>query len=101
MSEKDNSVLPLSFEIERQARIKRSLVIEACVRGTVRAFAEWLRSLVLRSPSWRVAQPLSAAFAVTFANSSSSTIVCWRTSASPPTGALSSTARSLQSTRKS
>jgi uncharacterized protein YjiS (DUF1127 family) len=49
MSEKDNSVPPLSFEIERQARIKRSLVIQACVRGTVRAFAEWLRSLVLRS----------------------------------------------------
>ena len=48
MSEKDNSVPPLSFEIERQARIKRSLVIQACVRGTVCAFAEWLRSLVLR-----------------------------------------------------
>ena len=48
MSEKGNSVPPLSFEIERQARIKRSLVIQACVRGTVRAFAEWLRSLVLR-----------------------------------------------------
>jgi len=28
MSEKDNSVPPLSFEIERQARIKRSLVIQ-------------------------------------------------------------------------
>jgi hypothetical protein len=27
MSEKDNSVPPLSFEIERQARIKRSFVI--------------------------------------------------------------------------
>jgi uncharacterized protein YjiS (DUF1127 family) len=49
MSEKDSSVPPLSFEIERQARIKRILVIQACVRGTVRAFAEWLRSLVLRS----------------------------------------------------
>ena len=49
MSEKGNSVPPLSFEIERQARIKRILVIQACVRGTVRAFAEWLRSLVLRS----------------------------------------------------
>jgi uncharacterized protein DUF1127 len=49
MSEKDNSVPPFSFEIERQARIKRSLVIQACVRGTVRAFAEWLRSLVLQS----------------------------------------------------
>jgi uncharacterized protein YjiS (DUF1127 family) len=50
MSKKDNSVpLFLSFEIERQARIKRSLVIQSCVRGTVRAFAEWLRILVLRS----------------------------------------------------
>jgi uncharacterized protein YjiS (DUF1127 family) len=47
MSEKDNSVLPLSFEIERQARIKRSLVIQACVRGTVCAFAEWLRGTQL------------------------------------------------------
>ena len=49
MSEKDDSVPPLSFEIERQTRIKRILVIRACVRGTVRAFAEWLRSRVLRS----------------------------------------------------
>ena len=49
MSEKDNSVPLLPFEIERQARIKRSLVIQACVRGIVRAFAEWSRSLVLRS----------------------------------------------------
>jgi uncharacterized protein YjiS (DUF1127 family) len=49
MSEKDNSVPPLSFEIERQARIKRRLVIQACVRGIMRAFAEWVRSLMLRS----------------------------------------------------
>jgi len=49
MSEKGNSVPPLSFEIERQARIKRILVIQACVRGTARVFAEWLRSFVLRS----------------------------------------------------
>jgi uncharacterized protein YjiS (DUF1127 family) len=57
MSEKGNSVPPLSFEIERQARIKRSLVIQACVRGTVHAFAEWLRNLVLRStqPARRLA----------------------------------------------
>jgi|SRR5215831_7524014 len=48
MSEKDNSVPP-SFEIERQARIKRSLIIQACVRGIVRAFAERLRILVSRS----------------------------------------------------
>ena|SRR5215470_3083295 len=37
MSEKDNSVPPLS------------LVIRACARGIVRAFAEWFRSLLLRS----------------------------------------------------
>jgi Domain of unknown function (DUF1127) len=50
MSEKDNSVRLFSFfECERQARIKRNLVIQACVRGIVRAFAEWLRSLILRS----------------------------------------------------
>jgi hypothetical protein len=48
MSEKDNSVPLFSpFEIER-ARIKCSLVIRAYARGIVRAFAEWLRSLVLR-----------------------------------------------------
>ena len=49
MSEKDNSVPPLSFEIERQARIKRSVVIQSCVRGTIppiRAFG-W-RNCVLR-----------------------------------------------------
>src|SRR5262249_38688494 len=49
MSEKDNSVPPLSFEIERQAGIKRSLVIQSCMRGTLRAFAEWFRAFVLRS----------------------------------------------------
>lgn len=49
MSEKDNSAPLLSFEIERQARIKRSLFIQALVRGTMRAFAEWLRRLILRS----------------------------------------------------
>src|SRR5262245_43388293 len=49
MSEKDNSVPPLSFEIERQARIKRSLVIQSCVRGTMRAFTERFRTFVLRS----------------------------------------------------
>jgi hypothetical protein len=43
MSEKDNSVPSLSFEIKRRARIKRT------VHGTLRALAEWLRSLVLRS----------------------------------------------------
>ena len=49
MSEKDNSDPLLSFEIERQARIRRSLVIQVLVCGTMRAFAEWLRSLILRS----------------------------------------------------
>jgi len=48
-SEKNNSVPPLSFQIERQARIKRSLVIQGCIRGIVRALAEWLRSVILRS----------------------------------------------------
>jgi len=49
MSEKDNSLPPLPFEIEQQARIKRSLVIRACVHNIRRALAERLRSLVLRS----------------------------------------------------
>jgi Domain of unknown function (DUF1127) len=49
MSEKDNSVPPLSFEIERQARIKPSLVIRAWLIGIVRAFTEWLGLLVSRS----------------------------------------------------
>jgi len=44
MSEKDNSVPPLSFEIKQQARTRRSLVIWVWVRGTVCALAEWLRS---------------------------------------------------------
>ena len=50
MSQQDNSVPQFSScEIERQARIKRSVVIQALARGTMRAFAKWLRSLVLRS----------------------------------------------------
>jgi Domain of unknown function (DUF1127) len=50
MSQKDNSAPLFSpFEIERQARIKRSLVIQSCVRVTMRAFAEWFRTFVLRS----------------------------------------------------
>src|SRR5262245_23173250 len=50
MSEKDNSVPPFSsFEIERQARIKRSLAIRPWVRGRLGPFAGWLRDLVLRS----------------------------------------------------
>ena len=49
MSEKDNSGSLFSpLEIEQRARIKRSLVIQSCVRGTMRAFAEWFRTFVLR-----------------------------------------------------
>src|SRR5262245_65766293 len=36
------------FEREQQARIMRSLVIQACMRSTMRAFAQWLRVLALR-----------------------------------------------------
>src|SRR5262249_56324999 len=50
MSETHNCAPLFSFvECEQQARIKRSLVIEACMRGTMRAFTQWLRALVLRS----------------------------------------------------
>jgi len=49
MSEKDNSVPQLPFEIERQARIKRSIVIRVCVHNILRALAERLRIIVLRS----------------------------------------------------
>jgi hypothetical protein len=42
MSEKDNSVPLFSpFEIERQARIKRSLVIQSCVRSTRKYHGTW------------------------------------------------------------
>jgi len=40
------------FECEQQARIKRNLVIQACIRGTTRAFAQWLRVLALRGTRW-------------------------------------------------
>ena len=40
------------FECEQQARIKRNLVIQACIRGTMRAFAQWLRVLALRGTRW-------------------------------------------------
>jgi uncharacterized protein YjiS (DUF1127 family) len=53
MSETHNCVPLFSFlESERQARIRRSLVIEACMRGTMRAFAQWLRVLALRGTRW-------------------------------------------------
>ena len=47
MLQKGNSVSSFPFEIERQARIERSLVRGACVRGVMHAFARGLR--VLRS----------------------------------------------------
>jgi uncharacterized protein YjiS (DUF1127 family) len=37
---------------EQQARINRNLVIQACMRGTMRAFAQWLRVLVLCGTRW-------------------------------------------------
>lgn len=40
------------FECEQQARIKRDLVIQACTRGTMRAFAQWLRVFVLCGTRW-------------------------------------------------
>jgi uncharacterized protein YjiS (DUF1127 family) len=40
------------FECEQQARINRNLVIQACMRGTMRAFAQWLRVLVLCGTRW-------------------------------------------------
>ena len=46
------------FECEQQARIMRSLVIQACMRSTMRAFAQWLRVLALRAT--RRARGLSA-----------------------------------------
>lgn len=50
MSEKDNSAPLFSpFDIEGQAGIKRSLVIQSCVRGTIGVFAEWFRTFVSRS----------------------------------------------------
>src|SRR5262245_14250307 len=48
MFERDHSVPQLSlFAVERRARIEPRLVIEACMRGTVRTFAEWFRVLFL------------------------------------------------------
>jgi uncharacterized protein YjiS (DUF1127 family) len=40
---------PSSFEIERQARLARSLAIGTCLRGVARGFAEWVRFLARRS----------------------------------------------------
>ena len=40
------------FECNQQARIMRSLIIQACMRSTMRAFAHWLRVLALRGTRW-------------------------------------------------
>ena len=55
-----NSFVPLSsfVQAERLARIERRLVIKACMRGTLRRFAEWLR--VLGVLSIRLARDLAA-----------------------------------------
>jgi uncharacterized protein YjiS (DUF1127 family) len=59
MSQTHNGVPLFSFfEREQGARIMRSLVIQACMRGTTRAFAHWLRVLALRATRW--ARGLSA-----------------------------------------
>jgi uncharacterized protein YjiS (DUF1127 family) len=59
MSERVES-LPLSsfIEGERRARIKRTLVIEGCLRGTLHAFSRWLRVAAVRSA--RVLHDLAA-----------------------------------------
>jgi len=46
-----NSCVPLSsfVQAERLARIERRLVIKACMRGTMRRFAEWVRVLGVSS----------------------------------------------------
>jgi hypothetical protein len=46
MFQRNNSVPLSSFvQAERLARVERDLVIKACMRGTMRGFAEWLRVL--------------------------------------------------------
>jgi uncharacterized protein YjiS (DUF1127 family) len=59
MLERNNSVpLSLFVQAERLARVERGFVIKACVRGTMRRFAEWLR--VLGVLSIRLARDLAA-----------------------------------------
>jgi uncharacterized protein YjiS (DUF1127 family) len=59
MSERVDSVPFLSFiESERRARIKRTLVIEACLRGTLHTFSEWIRVAAVGSA--RVLHDLAA-----------------------------------------
>jgi uncharacterized protein YjiS (DUF1127 family) len=50
--------LSLFVQAERLARVERGFVIKACVRGTMRRFAEWLR--VLGVLSIRLARDLAA-----------------------------------------
>jgi uncharacterized protein YjiS (DUF1127 family) len=59
MSERVDTVPLLSFiEGERRARIKRTVVIDACLRGTLHTFSEWLRVVAVRSA--RVLHDLAA-----------------------------------------
>jgi uncharacterized protein YjiS (DUF1127 family) len=59
MFERNNSVPLSSFvQAERLARVERALVIKACMRGTTRRFAEWLR--VVGVLSVRLARDLAA-----------------------------------------
>jgi uncharacterized protein YjiS (DUF1127 family) len=59
MLERNNSVPLSSFvQAERLARVERGSIIKACVRGTMRRFAEWLR--VLGVFSIRLARDLTA-----------------------------------------
>ena len=59
MSERVHTIPLSSFiEGERRARIKRTLVMEACLRGTLHTFSEWLR--VFAVGSTRVLHDLAA-----------------------------------------
>jgi uncharacterized protein YjiS (DUF1127 family) len=59
MLERNNSVPLSSFvQAERLARVERGSVIKACVRGTMRRFAECLR--ILGVLSIRLARDLAA-----------------------------------------
>ena len=59
MSERVDTVPLLSFiEGERRARIKRTVVMDACLRGTLHTFSEWLRVVAVGSA--RVLHDLAA-----------------------------------------
>ena len=90
-----NNSLPLSLflQAERQARLD-SLVIEACMRGTMSRLtmsrlAEWLRALARGAPGWRATWPMKGSGATPSASSISSTIVRSLTSASRGVGSNS------------